>query len=132
MSGILGLVLLKVFLGISSLGMDIVSFRFNLRILGLGDHIPDCKGVPKGLVHHWWLSFLTHSNSFRNFNIRKWSLGRKELLKMRVRLRDFLNIHWKEDTLGPPQLGVCKDSHSVHHHSLGLGVVVLAYYSHLL
>ena len=87
-SGILGFVFEGVFLGISSLGMDVISFGFNLRVLGLKDHIPDCKGVLGGLILHWWLSFLTHSSPFRNFGIKKGSLGRKELLRRRVRLRD--------------------------------------------
>ena len=38
--GSLGLVLERVFLRISSLGMDIVSFGLKLSIIGLGDHIP--------------------------------------------------------------------------------------------
>ena len=67
----LGLVLERVFLRVNNLGMDVVSFRFNLRILGLGDHIPDCKGVLGRLILYWWLSFLTHSSFFRNFSIRK-------------------------------------------------------------
>ena len=82
----------RVFLRISSLGMDIVSFGLKLSILGLGDHIPNCEGVLGGLILHWWLSFLTHSRPFSNFGIRKGSLGRKELLERRFRLRDFSNI----------------------------------------
>lgn len=42
----------RVFLRISSLGTDIISFGLSCRILGLGNHILDCKGVLGGLVLH--------------------------------------------------------------------------------
>ena len=69
-SRILGLVFKRVLLGISNLGMDIISFGLNLHVFGLKDHIPNCKGVLGGLVFHWWLSFLTHPSPFRNFGIK--------------------------------------------------------------
>ena len=52
-SGILGFVFEGVFLGISSLGMDVISFGLNLHVLGLKDHILNYKGVLRGLILHW-------------------------------------------------------------------------------
>ena len=102
MSKILGLILGRIFLRISSLGRNTISFVLRLRVLSLGEHIPDCEGVFGRLILHRRLSFLTHTYPLRNFGIRKGGLGRKELLRRRVRLEDFPNILGEEDIFDPP------------------------------
>ena len=102
MSKILSLILGRIFLGISSLGRNTISFVLRLRVLGLREHILNCEGVLERLILHWRLSFLTHTWPFKNFGIRKRGLGRKELLKRKVRLGDFSNIIREEDVFGPP------------------------------
>ena len=91
-SRILGLVFEGIFLGISNLGMSTIGFGLRFRILGPRYYILDCEGVLGGIILHCWPSFLTHSYSLRNVRVRKGGLGRKELLKRRVRLRNLLNI----------------------------------------
>ena len=91
-SRILGLVFEGIFLGISSLEMSTIGFGLRLRILGLQDYILDCEGVFGRLILRWWLSFLIHSCPLRNVDVRKGGLGRKELLRRRVRLRNLSNI----------------------------------------
>ena len=102
MSRILGLILGRTLLGIGNLRRNTISFVLRLRVLGLGEHIPDCEGVLRRLILHWRLSFLTHTRPLKNFGIRKGGQGRKELLRKRVRLEDFLNILGEEDVFGPP------------------------------
>ena len=82
---ILGLGLRRVFLGISSLGVNITSFRLSLSILGLGDHILDCKGIFRGVGLHQRLSLLTHSSPFRDFSFGMGNLGGRELHRRRNR-----------------------------------------------
>ena len=102
MSKILGLILGRIFLGISNLRRNTISFVLRLRVLGLGEHIPNCEGVFGRLILHRRLSFLTHTCPLRNFSIRKGGLGRKKLPKKRVRLEDFPNIFREEDVFDPP------------------------------
>ena len=52
MSRILGLILGRIFLGISSLGMNTISFMLRLCVLGLGEHILDYEGVLGRLILH--------------------------------------------------------------------------------
>ena len=60
----IGLCQWKVLLRISFLGLGTLGLRLQLCILGLGDHIPDGKGILVGLGFHWKLSLLIHSSSF--------------------------------------------------------------------
>ena len=57
--------------------------------------------------------------------------GGKELLR-RIRIRNLSNILREEDIFDPPELGVCRNSRSVHCYYPGLGEVVPANHSHLL
>ena len=91
-SRILGLVFEGIFLGISSLGMSTINLGLRFRILGLRDYIPDCEGVLGKFIIHWWLSFLIHSCPLKNVGVRKGDLGRKEILRRRVQLRNLSNI----------------------------------------
>jgi len=106
----LGFVLSRIFLGVSSLKASTISFRLRFSLLSLRDNISDCEGVLGWLVLHWWLSLLVHSFPPRNVGVKKGSLGRKKLLDKRVRVWNLLNILWEEDILGPPRLGVYRDS----------------------
>ena len=91
-SRILSLILGRIFLGISSLGISTISFGLRFSILGLRDYILDCEGVLEGFILRWWLSFLIHSCPLRNVGVRKGSLGRKELLGRRVRIKNLSDI----------------------------------------
>ena len=114
----LDFILSRVFLGVSNLRASAFSSRLRFSLLGLRDDISDREGVFGWSVLRWLLSFLVRSFPLESVRIREGNLGRKKRLCRSVQVRNLSNILWEEDILGPPQLGVYRDSCPIHRYSL--------------
>ena len=124
---------MRALFGISYLGL-------RLCILSLGDYIPDREIILGVFCHGLWLNLLTLSNPCWDFSIRRKGLDGGELLRKTERISNKRREHrWnlsdilqEENVLGPPQLGVSKDSRSVERFYPSLGTIVPAHSCHFL